>query len=243
MFHVFKKELQSFFYSPLMYVISAVFMLIFSINFVYGITAMEGSTFQFSFPTIFYNYFFYFVFLIPTLTMRTFAEERKGGTEVLLMSSPLSLGSIVIGKFLAVSAVYAFMLVLTLIFPIIAAIMGNVVWSGLFCGYIGFFLWGLCCIAIGMLMSSFTENQVIAVVLGEAAMLALLFTDSFGSNEVLAGIPVISSIMTAISAQERFLSFSKGMISLGDLVFYLTFIAAALAFIVISLDKRRRSRG
>ena len=77
MFALYKKEVQSYFYSPFAYVISALFLLVFSLSFISGISDMSSNVFRFSFSNIFYNNFFYFIFMIPLLTMRTFAEERK----------------------------------------------------------------------------------------------------------------------------------------------------------------------
>ncbi len=242
--YIFKKELQSFFFSPMVYVLSAIFLFIFAQTFINVITTTDSSTNEFSYAYhILYQNMFYFIFLIPALTMKTFAEERRGNTEVLLLASPVSLFSVVVGKFLAVAVVFLFMTALSLVFPIIIASTGTIVWSGLICGYIGFIAWGFCLIAIGMLMSSFTENQVIAVVLGEACMLGLYLVDVFKENVLISNLPVIPNILDAISAQERFFNFALGWFSLADLVFYITFTCAALAFTMISIDQRRRCRG
>ena len=107
MFSLFKKEVQSYFYSPLAYVISALFVLIYSLSFIQWITSLTKLNLQFSFPAIFYNQFFYFIFLVPMLTMKTFAEERRMNTEVLLMSTPLNVFTIVMGKVLACGVVFA----------------------------------------------------------------------------------------------------------------------------------------
>ena len=117
MFSLYKKELQSYYYSPFAYVIAALFLLVFSITFVVGISDLSGTQYKFSFPNVFYNHFFYFIFLIPALTMGNFADERKCGTEVLLISSPLNVFQIVIAKFLAVTTVFFMMQVLPMFFP------------------------------------------------------------------------------------------------------------------------------
>ena len=243
MFSLYKKELQSYFYSPLAYIISAIFLLIFSLSFIAWITNLTSLSLRFSFSAIFYSQFFYFIFLIPALTMKTFAEERRAGTEVLLMSTPLNVFKIVMGKFLAASTVYLLIMVLTFVYPIIALLYGNVVWSSLICGYIGFFVWGVACIAIGILMSSFTENQIIAAILGEAAMIFLLFIDSFNEIDMIKRTPVLSTIFSAISPKARFADFASGIFSLSDLIFYISFIAVIRCFTMISIEKRRWSRG
>lgn len=243
MFALFKKELQSYYYSPFAYVIAALFLLVFSLSFINGISDLTGNVYKFSFPNVFYNNFFYFIFLIPALTMRTFADERKGGTEVLLISSPLNVFQIVIAKFLAVATVFLTMLVLTLFYPAITMIKGDVVWSSLICGYIGFFLWGLVCIAIGMLMSSFTESPIIAAILGEGAMIILIFIDNFKDSALFTNLPKAAKIIGSLSTQERFVSFSQGLFNLSDLIFFITTTILFIGWTIVSVEKRRWSRG
>lgn len=243
MFSIYKKELRSYFCSPFAYVIAALFMLIFSITFISGISNLSGYQFKFSFPNIFYNNFFYFIFLIPALTMRTFADERKNGTEILLMTSPVNVFQIVIAKFLAVSTVFLGMMVLTLFFPILTAIIGDVMWSSLICGYLGFFLWGLVCIAIGMLMSSFTESPIIAAILSEGAMIILIFIDNFKNSGLFKNLPKAAQIIGAFSTEERFNGFSQGIFGVADLIFFITAAALFVGLTIISIEKRRWSRG
>ena len=144
MFSVYKKELQSFFFTPFAYALAALFMFLFTYMFNTSIGNMDSSSFQFSFTEIFYNVIFYFIFLVPIMTMRTFSDERKFGTEVLIMSSPLNVWQIVLGKFLANITMFIFMIAGSAIFPIVTAINGNVIISQLICAYIGFFFWGAC---------------------------------------------------------------------------------------------------
>lgn len=244
MFSLYKKELQSYYYPPFAYVIAALFLLVFSITFVVGISDLSGTQYKFSFPNVFYNHFFYFIFLIPALTMRTFADERKCGTEVLLISSPLNVFQIVIAKFLAVTTVFFMMLVLTMFFPLLTiATGGAVMWSSLICGYLGFFLWGLVCIAIGMLMSSFTESPIIAAILGEGAMIVLIFIDNFKDSALFDTLPKAARIIGQLSTQTRFVSFSQGIFNISDLVFFITTTILFIGWTIISVEKRRWSRG
>ena len=243
MFSLFKKEVQSYFYSPLAYVISALFVLIYSLSFIQWITSLTKLNLQFSFAAIFYNQFFYFIFLVPMLTMKSFAEERRMNTEVLLMSTPLNVFKIVMGKFFAIGVVFAMIMALTFIYPAITAVYGEVRWGGLICGYLGFFLWGMGCVAVGMLVSSFTENQIIAAIFGEAAMLILWFMDKFNDIEWMKNKPVWSSLIAALSPRERFEGFATGVFRLSDLVFYILFISVFLCWTMISVEKRRWSRG
>lgn len=243
MFALYKKELQSFFYSSFAYVLSALFMLIFSVSFVTAFADMNSNTLKFLFADIFYNNFFYFVFVIPLLTMRSFADERRGGTEVLLLTSPLSVTKIVLAKYASIITVFLCMLTTTLFFPIYAACTGQVMWSSLICAYMGFFLWGAVCIALGMLLSSLVGNAIIAAVLGEILMEVLFFVDRFGSSALVAAYPKLNSLVTWFSMQRRFIYFREGMFRLEDLVFFLSAAAVVICWNVIIIEKRRWSRG
>ena len=242
MFALYKKELQSFFFSPFAYVLASLFMFIFSVSFVTAIADVSSNTLRFTFSNIFYNNFFYFIFIIPILTMRSFADERRGGTEVLLYSSPLSVPKIVLAKFLSIVTVYIFMMLTTLFFPVFAVLTGGqVMWSPLVCAYLGFFLWGLVCIALGMLLSSLTGNAIIAAIIGEIIMEGLLFLDTFAGSKLVAAYPALNSVVTWFSMQRRFVFFSEGMFRLEDLVFFLTLTAVVLCWNIISIEKRRWS--
>ena len=243
MFSLYKKELRSYYCTPFAFVISALFILIFSVDFIGGLSNLEGTEYKFSFPNIFYNNFFFFILLIPALTMRTFADERKGRTEVLLMTSPLNVFQIVIAKFLAVSTVFLMMLLLTAFFPILTVLTGQVMWSSLFCGYLGFFLWGLVCISVGMLMSSFTESPIIAGILGEGAMIILVFIDNIKNSGLFRSLPKAAQIIGAFSTEERFTNFSQGFFSISDFIFFITATVLFVGWTIISVEKRRWSRG
>ena len=244
MFPIYKKELQSFFYTPFAYAMAALFMLLFSLPLSSAISSLNGTNvIDFSFTEMFYAVILYFVFLLPILTMRTFADERKNGTEVLLMTSPVSVAKIVIAKFLANLTVYLFMLACSLFFPIITAIKGEVVISQLICAYIGIFCWGAMYIAIGMLISSFTENSIIAAIIGEVVMFILLYIDNFANSGFISQFPKLQSVLYSFAAQPRFAYFSQGFMRLSDLVFFGSAVIVLLAWTYISIEKRRWNRG
>ncbi|MBP0974654.1 MAG: ABC transporter permease [Oscillospiraceae bacterium] len=243
MFALYKKEVQSFFCSPFAYVVSALFLLVFSLSFISGISNMDSSVLKFSFSNIFYNSFFYFIFLIPLLTMRTFAEERKSKTETIWLSAPVTIPQVVFAKFFAVATVFMMMMVLSLFFPVVAALHGTVIGSSLACGYLGFFLWSMVCIAIGIMMSALTDNPILAAVLGEAAMILVIFLDNFTNSALIQSVPFLSKIFTWFSTETRFGAFSQGLFSLSDLVFFISITLAVLIWTVIIIEKRRWSRG
>lgn len=243
MFSIYKKELQSFFFTPFAYAVSALFMFLFTFMFNNALGNLEKATFQFTFPEIFYNLIFYFIFLIPIITMRTFADERKFGTEVLLMTSPVNVFQIIIGKYLANITVFLFMIAGSLFFPIFTAMHGTVVINQLICAYVGFFFWGAMFIAIGQLVSAFTENSIIAAIIGEIIMFVFIFIDDFSQTQFIAQYPTLQSILYAFAAQPRFAYFSQGFMRLSDIVFFISAIIVAIAWNYIVIEKRRWNRG
>ncbi|MDE6788119.1 MAG: ABC transporter permease [Ruminococcus sp.] len=243
MFSIYKKELQSFFYTPFAYAVSALFMFLFTFMFNNALGNLEKATFQFTFPEIFYNLIFYFIFLIPIITMRTFADERKFGTEVLLMTSPVNVFQIIIGKYLANITVFLFMIAGSLFFPIFTAMHGTVVISQLICAYVGFFFWGAMFIAIGQLVSAFTENSIIAAIVGEIIMFVFIFIDDFSQTQFIAQYPTLQGVLYAFAAQPRFAYFSQGFMRLSDIVFFISAIIVAIAWNYIVIEKRRWNRG
>ena len=177
------------------------------------------------------------------MTMRTYADERKFGTEVLLMTSPVSVLKIVLAKFFANITVFMFMILGSTVFPIVTAINGEVVISQLICAYIGFFCWGAMYIALGMLVSSFTESSILAGVIGEIAMFIFLFIDDFSQTAFISQFPKVQSVLYAFAAQPRFAYFSQGFIRLSDIVFFISAIIVLIAWNFISIEKRRWNRG
>lgn len=242
MFALYKKELHGFFLSPVAYIVIAFFMMTFSLTFIMDIANASSSLYEFSFPTIFYVNLMYFVFTIPLLTMRSFAEERKNGTEILLLSSPVSVTKIVLAKFFATATVLLIMIGCSLMYPLLTAMMGKVVLSHLLCTCIGFFLFGMVCASLGILISSFTESPLLAIIISEAAMLLLILMDSVSQTALFSSIPVVSDILSWFSNLGKFNAFSQGLIRLSDLVGYLTEILLFLIWTVISVEKRRWSR-
>ena len=243
MFSLYKKEVQSYFCSPFAYVVSALFLLVFSLSFINSISNMDSSVLKFSFSNIFYNSFFYFIFLIPLLTMRTFAEERKSKTETIWLSAPITIPQVVFAKFFAVATVFLLMMVLSLFFPLVAFFKGSVIGSSLVCGYLGFFLWSLVCIAIGLMMSALTDNPILAAVFGEAAMIAVIFLDNLTQSDLIQSMPAVAKIFTWFSTETRFGAFSQGLFSLADLVFFISITLVVLIWTIIIIEKRRWSRG
>ena len=147
--------------------------------------------------------------MLPLITMRTYAEEKRSGTIELLLTSPLTDTQIVLGKFLGAVALYALMLAVTWIHIGILFIYGNPEWKPILAGYLGLLLMGASFLSIGLLISSLTRNQIVAGMVTFAVLL-LLWTVNWMSES--AG-PTMQKVLSALSITEHFDDFSKGVIA------------------------------
>lgn len=225
MWTIFKKELKTYFLSPIGYIAIGVFMLMYSIFF-YLTTIGYGSIYmgELYYATARYG----LLLIIPLLTMRMFSEERKNGTEQLLLTSPRSVTSIVLGKFLAAATVILITLVLSLIYSVIISFFGNVSIPTLIVTMVGFFLVAMAAISIGMFASSITENQVISAIITIGVLVAPWFLVDI--NEVFSSIDLI----------DKFLKFPSGLVSIADTISLLS-ITVMCILLTIVLIKRRKT--
>jgi ABC-2 type transport system permease protein len=249
-FPVFKKELRLYFGSPVAYVVGTFFLLISGwfftqIFFFYNLSSMQATMnpqlAQSLNPTesilrpLFSNMNVVLLFFMPMLTMRLFAEEQKSGTIELLLTYPVRDGEILLGKFLAAGALYALMLALTLLYPGIVASFTRVEWGAVLTGYLGLLLAGGTFLAIGVLISSMTENQIVA---GFATFGVLLVLWVIGWGADFAG-GTLRTVLQYLSIIEHMDSFGKGVIDTKDLVYYVTAMAFALFLTLRSLESKR----
>lgn len=183
MLAVFRRELKSYFTTPIGYIFMGVFLLISGIFFsLMNLLQNDGN-----YVNVLNTIVFIFLFLVPILTMRTLSEEKKNKTEQLLLTSPLSIWDIVVGKFLASSVLFLITLVITLIYPLIIKFNGYVAPTEVLCTYIGFFLIGCSFIAVGTFISSLTENQISSAI-GTFGALLILWIMEWITQNVQSGI-------------------------------------------------------
>jgi len=181
------------------------------------------------------------IFLVAALTMRQWSEEQRSGTLEILLTVPASHIQLVLGKFLAVMVLVVVALALTIFLPITVSLMGNLDWGPVIGGYLAALLLAAAYAAIGLFVSSRTDNQLVALIL--TVLVGGLFylvgsrgiTDFVGDN--------IAEILRALGAGSRFESIERGVIDLRDLVYYLSLAALFLTLNVISLDSKRWSTG
>ena len=168
---IFRRELLAYFTSPLGYVFLSVFY-IFAGIFLYFTCLSSGVA---DLSNTFYFLFIILILLTPILTMRILSEEKKQKTDQLLLSSPVTLTGLVMGKFLAAFLVYALGVVITLVYAVVLSIFATLQWSVIIGNIVGLLLIGAAFIAIGIFVSSLTENQVTAAILTYASLLFILF--------------------------------------------------------------------
>ena len=178
-----------------------------------------------------------FLFIAPVLTMRQLAEERKLGTDELIMTSPVSTTSIVVGKYLAAVCTYVVYLVITMIYPAILIKYGSPDMGPIYSGYLGMFLFGAGCLAVGTFSSSLTDNQMVAGVVGFG--LLLLFWILGWAGAVVTG--PIGDTLANFSLLKRFDDFQKGIIDLSSVLYYVSFISIFIFLAVRVIDSRRWS--
>lgn len=231
---IFWKEVKSYFFSPIAYVLIAMFILISSIlfmsNLLYGIGEFNSNLSTMGYILI---------FIIPILTMRILAEDRKNGSEVLLITSPLRLSEIVLGKYFAALFVFFVMVLVSFVYPIILVAFGASVTPQLVGGYVGFILLGASFIAVGLFASSITENQIIAAVISFVALLIMWIADGIGS--MVGGI--FAKILYWFSLLSRYEDFNKGILSLSAIIYYISFIAVFIFITAMNIERRRWSQG
>ena len=174
MLAVFLKELRAYFTSAIGYIFMGTFLLITGIFFaMYNLLSASpayNNTLQ-SLITI-------FLFIIPILTMKIMSEETKTKTDQLLFTSPLKITDIILGKYFAALSIFTISLLITVLYPMILSMFGTISVSEIFTGYIGMFLLGATLIAIGLFVSSLTENQVTSAVISFAVLLFVFLIDS-----------------------------------------------------------------
>ncbi len=233
MLTIYKRELKSYFLSPLAYVLVGFLLLISGYFFATFVLSTQYALMS----PVFGNTVFVFMFISPILTMRLISEEMKNDTDQLLMTSPLRITDMVLGKYFAALTVYTLSLVISLIYPLYLKIYSTPDFGPILTGYIGTFLMGAAFIAIGIFASSLTENQLIAGVIGFSILLFFWIVSWLG--DVFQGIA--KNIVDNISLLQRFTNFQNGVLSLNDIVFYLSVIIFFVFVTIMVVDKRRWS--
>ncbi len=228
---IFKKELRSFFNSPVAYIVICVYLIIlgwfFTSNlFIYNLATMR---------TVFEMTPFLLLFFAPAMTMRLISEEKKTGTLELLVTKPIKESEIITGKFLAAWCLYFFTLLPTLCYYITMTTIGTLDTGSVIGGYIGLLLVGAVFLAISVFGSSVTENQVVAFIVSLFIVFVLFMLD-----KVLFYLPAsIGNVLEYLSIDYHFSNIARGVIDSRDIIYYASAIGIALYLATAVLQKRR----
>lgn len=226
MWAVIKKEIKSYFYSPVGYVFIGLFLIMFSIFFYVDVFQYQSINFEY----IFYSGATILTFIVPILTMRTIAEERKNGTEQLLLTSPLSITKVVLGKFIAAVLVVVITELCTFMYFGILCFFGTPHIVTALITLLGFLLLAISYISFGILASSITEHQIIAGIITIGFFILTWF------------LPQFSDIFTNFSLINMFSKFPTGQIDIADTVTYITFTVACILLTIIFMQRRKSVR-
>ena len=223
MLAIIKKELKSYLLTPMGYIFVGLFLLMFSLFFYISIYQYNVTNFEY----LFYNGATILTFITPVLTMRMFSEERKNGTEQLILTSPRSLTSVVLGKFIAALIIILITESLTFIYYFILNYFGNPSLIVALTTLFGFFLLSAAYISFGMFASSITENQIVACVLTIGVFIAMWF------------LPNINNIFNTFSLINMFDKFPNGIIALDEIVTFVSFSVLFILLTIIVLQRRK----
>ena len=220
---IIKKEVKNYFLSPIGYIFIGLFLEMCSLFFFLDVYEL-GSV---NIGNMFYSGATIITFIIPILTMRMFAEEKKNGTEQLLMTSPTSITSIVLGKFISAVIIVVIAEACTFMYYFILSFFGEPHLQTMLVTLLGFLLLSISYISFGMLASSVTENQIIAAVLTIGFFIMTWF------------LPNINSALSTLSLINMFSKFPSGLIALEEIVTYVSFTVMCVLFTLIIMQRKK----
>ena len=226
MWAVIKKELKSYFFSPIGYIFIGLFLLMFSIFFYTDVLMYQRVNFEY----IYYSGSTILTFIVPVLTMRAIAEERKSGTEQLLLTSPVSLTKVVLGKFISATIIVIITELCTFMYFGILSYFGTPHLKTALVTLLGFLLLGMSYISFGILASSITENQIIAGVI----TIGFLILNWF--------LPNFNSAFDDFSLINIFSKFPNGQIDIAATVTFITFSITCILLTIIVMQRRKSVR-
>ncbi len=227
MWAIFKKEFKSYFLSPIGYVVIGIFLFVFSVFFY--LTSLESGGVDLG-ALYYYTALYGLMIIIPILTMRMFAEERKTGTEQLLLTSPLSITKVVLGKFIAATLIVIITELCTFMYFAILSFFGKPPMTTALVTMLGFLLLAMSYISFGILASSVTENQIIAGIITIGFFILTWF------------LPQFNSVFSNFSLINMFSKFPTGQIDIADTVTFVTFTIMCIVLTIIVMQRRKSVR-
>lgn len=233
---ILKRELKSYFFSPIGYVCVAVLLAFFGFN-IWAMVMMQGISSNVA--GVYGSMFIWCMMIIPIITMRSMSDDKRNKTDQALITSPVNVTSIVLGKFLAAFFVYAIALVASLIpVVVISIISSNFGWGLVFGNLLGSLFYGGAMIAIGVFISGLTESQIVAAIITFAISITFLIIDQVTA---LFNNSAVSTFVSWISFSTRYQPFTMGMFDISSVVFFISVAAVFIFLAARKLESRRWS--
>lgn len=230
---IYKRELRAYFSSPMGYIIVAAILAVLDMGY---FILLNAKVIDVGFMLAYLN--IPCLILIPIMTMRLLSEERNKKTDQLILTAPVSLMQIVLGKYFAACTVFLAAIVISFIFPATFFLFGQPSLAMIIGNYLGYTLLWFTMIAIGLFVSSITENQMISAVLSCIILVLVYILEMLVPS---INIPILQPVLESLLLFSRFNDFSQGLLNITTIVYYLSFIAVFLFATVRVLDKRRYS--
>jgi ABC-2 type transport system permease protein len=238
---IWKKEMTSYFASPIAYIIIGIFAIISGYFFYtdvlyFNLYNLDQTNLTEGLWLFYFNDLRYvLLIIIPLITMRLFSEEKKLNTLEMLLSYPIKTSELFFGKIFASMTFFIFLILLTLFYPLILSLIWDVEVLPLIASYLGFILLGLLFVSCGTFISSLTENQIVAA-MGTYALLIFFWFLSW--NEAVANENIMN-ILLQISAFDHFVNFTRGIVELKDVSYFLLVSLFFWGLCLLNLEKRR----
>ena len=220
MFAVYKKELKSYFLSPIGYIAIGIFLVMFS--FIFYLTNIQQGAYDMG-NLYYFTARYGLLLIIPIITMRMFSEERKNGTEQLLLTSPRSITGVIFGKFLAAVTLMVIILAFSLLYYVILCFFKAPNIGVTLVSMLGFLLVAMAAISAGMFVSSITENQIIAAIL----------------TVVILFLPDLTGMIPYINLMENYQKFPAGLISINEVVNLIAYMVMFILFTIVIMQRRK----
>ena len=232
MFSIFKREFRAYFTSPLGYVFLAIFYA-FSGLFFYIFSLSIGST---DISGVFLMMFIILMIFVPLLTMRLLSEDKKQKTDQLILTAPVSLLSVVMGKFLAAYTIFVIGVAVMPVYGFVMSTFTTISWLPIWGNTVGLLLIGGIFVSVGLFVSSLTENQMIAAIGSFFVNLMILLM-----NTLTSALPsgIFKDVLASVSVYSRYSEITNGIFSLSSLIFFISVIFIFLFLTVRVLEKRR----
>lgn len=238
---VFRHEMHGYFTTPVGYVFLAMYTLLAGVVFVFVNIAQEMSA---SMNLLFSGLQLPFMLIAPLLTMRLFAEERRMRTDQLLFTSPVRIHAIVLGKMLAAAVMLLLAMGLTLLFPLLISRWAQVSVRQIAAVFLGYYLFNVATLSVGVLLSSLCINQITAAVITLGVNLLLYLCEHYALPQLSAGyLKPVQAVLQFLPSTARLSDFANGIISLSDVVYFLSFTVLMLFFTCRVIEHRRLAKG